>query len=165
MKIRTVVALAGLAISFAMPVLAQGTDTVDPKVRQQIEAALKKLEDAYNEYDAAAFAAGFTEYALELSGGGTAWGRKDIEERYASPPTSSRTPPSSHSSLCRYIQSVTTYARSGNFFIILRKRRGTIPQSMFVRAIPGRSAWPTPSDWKYKGTADMRLDSLGPVSC
>ena len=82
MKIRTVVALAGLAISFAMPVLAQGTDTVDPKVRQQIEAALKKLEDAYNEYDAAAFAAGFTEYALELSGGGTAWGRKDIEERY-----------------------------------------------------------------------------------
>jgi hypothetical protein len=82
MKIRTVVALAGLAISFAVSVLAQGTDTVDPKVRQQIEAALKKLEDAYNEYDAAAFAAGFTEYAFELSRGGTAWGRKDIEERY-----------------------------------------------------------------------------------
>jgi hypothetical protein len=34
-------ALAGLAISFAVPVLAQEQNTVDPEVRQQIEAGVK----------------------------------------------------------------------------------------------------------------------------
>ena len=56
---------------------------VDPEVRQQIEAVLRKHEEAYNEYDAAAFAAGFTQYAVELSQGGMARGREEIEERYA----------------------------------------------------------------------------------
>jgi hypothetical protein len=46
MKIRSVVALAGLTISFALPTFAQEQNTVDPEVRQQIEAVLAKYEDA-----------------------------------------------------------------------------------------------------------------------
>ncbi|MGA8658836.1 MAG: nuclear transport factor 2 family protein [Chthoniobacterales bacterium] len=83
MKRLLVLALAGLTIGFVVPALAQEKDTVSPEIRQQIEAVLKKLEEAYNRYDAAAFAAGFTEYAVELSLGGMARGRQEIEERYA----------------------------------------------------------------------------------
>jgi hypothetical protein len=43
MKIRLVVALVGFAISFAVPTLAQEQNTVDPEVRQQIEAVLMSL--------------------------------------------------------------------------------------------------------------------------
>ena len=83
MRIRLIPTLAGLAVGIAVPVLAQEKDTVDPQVRQQIEAVLGKHEEAYNKYDAAAFAAGFTQYAVELSQGGMARGREEIEERYA----------------------------------------------------------------------------------
>ncbi|MGA8657708.1 MAG: hypothetical protein WB586_16305 [Chthoniobacterales bacterium] len=62
-----------------MPIAAQEKDTVDPEVRHQIEAVLKQHEEAYNKYNAATFAAGFTEYAVELSSGGTARGRKEIQ--------------------------------------------------------------------------------------
>jgi uncharacterized protein (TIGR02246 family) len=82
MKMRLLPTLGALAISIAVPALAQERNTVDPEVRQQIEAVLKKHEEAYNEYDATAFAEGFTQYAVEVSAGGTAWGRKEIEERY-----------------------------------------------------------------------------------
>jgi uncharacterized protein (TIGR02246 family) len=83
MKMRLLLTLAGLAIGFAVPAFAQEKDTVDPQVRQQIEAVLKKHEEAYNKYDAGAFAAGFTQYAVELGAGGLARGRQEIEERYA----------------------------------------------------------------------------------
>ena len=83
MRSRLTLILAGLAIGFASPAFAQEKDTVDPEVRQQIEAVLKKHQEAYNQYDAAAFAAGFTQYAIEVSPGGVASGRQEIEERYA----------------------------------------------------------------------------------
>jgi hypothetical protein len=51
MKIRSVIALIGLAISFAVPAFAQEQNTVDPEVRQQIEAVLMKLGEAYNKHD------------------------------------------------------------------------------------------------------------------
>ena len=35
MKIRSLLALAGLAISFAVPTFAQQKDTVDPRIAQQ----------------------------------------------------------------------------------------------------------------------------------
>jgi hypothetical protein len=54
---RLLVTLAGLAIGCAMPVLAQEQNTVDPEVRQQIEAAVLKYRVACNNYDAAATAA------------------------------------------------------------------------------------------------------------
>jgi hypothetical protein len=60
MKIRSVVALSGLAISFALPSIAEEQNTFDPEVRQQIEAAVTKYEDAYNKNDAGAIAALYT---------------------------------------------------------------------------------------------------------
>jgi sensor domain CHASE-containing protein len=47
MKMRLLLALIGPAISFAVPVLAQEQNTVDPEVRQQIEAATMNIEEAY----------------------------------------------------------------------------------------------------------------------
>ena len=43
MKIGRVVTLVGLVISFASPISAQQKDSVDPEVRQQIEAVLMKF--------------------------------------------------------------------------------------------------------------------------
>jgi ketosteroid isomerase-like protein len=87
MKIRSVVALIGLAISFALPIFAQQQNTVDPEVRQQIEAAVKKHEEAYNKYDAAAYAALYTPDAIEVlswqSEGGATVGQQAIEKMAA----------------------------------------------------------------------------------
>ena len=80
---RSLLALAGLVFGFAWLGLGQEQNTVDPEVRQQIEAVVKKHEQAYNEYDATAFAAGFMQYAVEMSPGGMARGRQEIKERYA----------------------------------------------------------------------------------
>jgi hypothetical protein len=66
MKMRLLLTLAGLAIGFAVPTFAQEKDTVDPEVRQQIEAAVKKHQEAYNRYDAAAYAALYTRDAIIL---------------------------------------------------------------------------------------------------
>src|SRR5690242_2183853 len=62
MKTRLLGALVGLAISFALPTFAQ---TVDPQTRQQIEAAEKNYDVAFNKNDAAAVAALFTTDAVE----------------------------------------------------------------------------------------------------
>jgi uncharacterized protein (TIGR02246 family) len=88
MKIRTVVILLGLAISFALPISAQQKDTVDPEVRQQIEAVAAKFDEAYNKHDAAAVAALFTPDAVEVfrwgTEGGAAVGQQAIKKRYES---------------------------------------------------------------------------------
>ena len=87
MKMRLLPALAGLAI--VLPALAQEENTVDPEVRQQIEAAVLKYQEACNNYDAAATAALFTLDAVEVVGsemadaGSLASGREAIEKRYA----------------------------------------------------------------------------------
>jgi hypothetical protein len=70
MKMSLLFALAGLAICFAVPVLAQEKNTVDPEVRQQIEAVMMRFDDAYNKSDAAAIAALFTQDAVEAWGVG-----------------------------------------------------------------------------------------------
>jgi uncharacterized protein (TIGR02246 family) len=88
MKMRLLSALAGLAIGLAVPTLAQEKNMVAPEVRQQIEAALMKYEEAYNKYDAAAVAAFYTQDAIEVvtfeSAGGVAIGKQAIEKRSAS---------------------------------------------------------------------------------
>jgi hypothetical protein len=83
MKIRLLGVLVGLATSFALPALAQEQNTVDPEVRQQIEAVLVKGDEAYNKGDAAAFAARYTEEAIELTDQGPMYGREAIEKRHA----------------------------------------------------------------------------------
>jgi ketosteroid isomerase-like protein len=64
MKICLIVALAGLAISLALPTFAQQTNTPDPQLRQRLLAVIEKHADAMNKNDAAAAAACFTEDAI-----------------------------------------------------------------------------------------------------
>jgi ketosteroid isomerase-like protein len=76
-----------LAISPVVSAIAQEQNTVDPEVRQQIEAAQMKFDDAYNRSDAAAIADPFTPDAVQVweweSAGGVASDQQAIEKRYA----------------------------------------------------------------------------------
>ena len=77
MKTPFLVALAGLAIGFAVPTLAQ--QTVDPQVREQIDAKIKKSDEAFNNNDAAALAALLTEDAIVVTERGPVFGREPME--------------------------------------------------------------------------------------
>jgi uncharacterized protein (TIGR02246 family) len=86
MSTRLTLTLAWLAICFTVPTFAQQQSAVDPEVRQQIEALLVKGDEAYNKHDAAALAAGYTEDAVLVGGGGGPephFGRQAIEKRIA----------------------------------------------------------------------------------
>jgi hypothetical protein len=54
MKLRLLLTLAGLAISFALPTFAQQEDTVDPQITEQIRALTVRYDAAFNSQDAAA---------------------------------------------------------------------------------------------------------------
>jgi uncharacterized protein (TIGR02246 family) len=82
MKIRLVVALAGLAIGFILPTFAQQKDTVDPKIVEQLREEDKNFEEPYNKHDAAAIAALFTDDAVLVTPHGTFTGRAAIEKKY-----------------------------------------------------------------------------------
>jgi hypothetical protein len=91
MKIRLLLGLAGLALGFALPTVAQEQKTVDPKVRQEIEAVETAFQDAYNKHDAAAIAALHTQDAVELrtwqgSFSGQEAIQKMFEADFAKPP-------------------------------------------------------------------------------
>jgi hypothetical protein len=66
MKLSRLLTLAGLAISFALPSLAQEQNTISPTVRQQIEAVFQKFQHAYNAQDLDTIAALHTQNAIEL---------------------------------------------------------------------------------------------------
>jgi ketosteroid isomerase-like protein len=83
MKIR-LVALIGLAISFAVPTFAQQKEmTLREQDRQQIDALAKKYDAADNNNDASALAALFTEDAVIVPDTGPVNGRGAIEKWYA----------------------------------------------------------------------------------
>jgi uncharacterized protein (TIGR02246 family) len=75
-------ALAGLAISFAAPAIAQQKDTVDPQIAQQTRALASKYDAAFNNNDAAAVAALYTDDGAN-GWHGTSHGRQAIEKAYA----------------------------------------------------------------------------------
>jgi uncharacterized protein (TIGR02246 family) len=81
MKIRSVVALVALAISFALPSFAQEKDTAADS--QKIRALITSYDEAVNKNDAAAAAALYTEDAVLLTPRGPILGRKAIENWYA----------------------------------------------------------------------------------
>jgi uncharacterized protein (TIGR02246 family) len=83
MKIRLVIALVGLAISFALPTFAQQTNKPDPKLRERLVALIQKHNDAINNNDAGAVAALYTEDAVLVEQGGPAFGREAIEKLWA----------------------------------------------------------------------------------
>jgi hypothetical protein len=64
LKNRLLVALVGLAISFALPAFGQQMDTPDPQLRKALVAFNKKVDDGLNNNDAAALAALFTQDAV-----------------------------------------------------------------------------------------------------
>ena len=93
--LKILLAIVGSAISFALPAFAEQDDTAGPPIDQQrdllgIPDALAvfgdrsgKLDDAYNNTDAAAAAALFTEDAVLVTPDGMVFGRQAIEKRYA----------------------------------------------------------------------------------
>jgi uncharacterized protein (TIGR02246 family) len=88
MKIRAVVILIGLAISFALPIFAQEKDDVKPfpftpipagpQLVLQIEAINQKFDQAFNKHDAAAVGALYTANAVQMTPGGSFSGREAI---------------------------------------------------------------------------------------
>ena len=76
MKIRLVVALVGLAVSFALPTFAQQKGTVDSRIAERLTALSKKTDEANNNGDAAALAALYTEDAVLLTNTGPIYGRE-----------------------------------------------------------------------------------------
>ncbi|MGA7882385.1 MAG: DUF4440 domain-containing protein, partial [Terrimicrobiaceae bacterium] len=71
------------AISFALPILGQQTNTPDPQLRQQILAFVEKFDPAFNNNDPAATAALYTDDAVLVVPEGLIYGRKAIKEYYA----------------------------------------------------------------------------------
>jgi hypothetical protein len=83
MKIRLILVLLGLAISFALPTFAQQKNTTDPELREKLIAAIKKHTDALDKNNAAAVAANFTENGILVTPVGPIFGREAIERHYA----------------------------------------------------------------------------------
>jgi uncharacterized protein (TIGR02246 family) len=83
MKVRMILAIVGLATSFALPIFAQQTNSPDPQLRQVIDALTKKTDEAYNNGDAVAMAALYTEDAVLVTDAGPIYGRDAIERHYA----------------------------------------------------------------------------------
>jgi ketosteroid isomerase-like protein len=83
MKTRLLLTVIALAISFALPTFAQEQKTVDPKVRQEIEAIEAAFQEAHNNRDAAAIAALHTSDAVEVrSWQGLFSGQQAIQKMY-----------------------------------------------------------------------------------
>src|SRR5271165_4756643 len=67
MKIRFLLALFGLAISFAVATFAQQPNTPDPQLREALATLLKKMDDGFVNSDAAALAALYTDDAVHVT--------------------------------------------------------------------------------------------------
>ena len=82
MKTRSLLAFAGLAISFALPIFGQQTNKPDPQLRERLITRIKAHTDALDKNDAAAVAGNFTEDGILVTPGGTIFGREAIEKYY-----------------------------------------------------------------------------------
>jgi ketosteroid isomerase-like protein len=77
-----VVPLAGLAISFALPIYAQQKDMADPQTTQKIVALEKAISEGQNNHDGAAIAALYTRDAVFVTTKGPIIGRQAIQKWY-----------------------------------------------------------------------------------
>ena len=84
MKLCLVVTLVGLAINFALPTFAQEKEpTPSEQDRQQLDAMVKKFDEAWNNNDAAALTALYAEDAVIVTDTGPIYGRDAIEKHFA----------------------------------------------------------------------------------
>jgi ketosteroid isomerase-like protein len=83
MNIRVLGALIVLAIGSAVPTFAQQPNAPSPQLREALAACNKKEGEAFNNNDAAALAALYTEDAVEVTDSGTLYGREAIEKHYS----------------------------------------------------------------------------------
>jgi hypothetical protein len=81
MKIRILLALAGLAAGLITPAFSQ--EEVTPEIRQKIEALNQKLDEAINNHDPAGCAACCIATGVVFSPYGTFVGQPGIEKCYA----------------------------------------------------------------------------------
>jgi len=83
MKIRLLLTLVGLAISYALPTFAQQQNTPDPKLREECIALDKNFDGGFINGDAAALAAFYAEDAVIVSPDtGPIYGRDAIGKRF-----------------------------------------------------------------------------------
>jgi hypothetical protein len=92
MKNCLAIALAGLAISLALPSFAQEKEEVNPfpfraiaaspQIVQQLEAINLKLDEAFNKHDAVAVAAIYIVNAIQVTPVGIFSGREAIEKYF-----------------------------------------------------------------------------------
>src|SRR4029077_18917013 len=80
---RLLLALVGLAVSFAPPAFAQPKDKVDPETARQVRALASNYDAAFNRQDAVTVAGLYAEDAVFNTPEGTFQGRQAIEELYA----------------------------------------------------------------------------------
>jgi hypothetical protein len=80
MKMRLLLALVGLAVSFAPPAFAQPKDKVDPETARQVRALASNYDAAFNRQDAVTVAGLYAEDAVFNTPEGTFQGRQAIEE-------------------------------------------------------------------------------------
>ena len=83
MKMRLVVALAGLAISLTLPSSAQQTNMPDLQIVRQLHTIGRKSDEAFLKGDAVALAALYQEDAVLVNDTGPVYGRQAIEKYYA----------------------------------------------------------------------------------
>jgi uncharacterized protein (TIGR02246 family) len=83
MKREIAAVIAGLAISFCWPVMAQQKDLANLQIEQQIRMLAMKYDTAINSHDAAAVAALYTQDAVWVTyHDGKYHGRQAIEQEY-----------------------------------------------------------------------------------
>ena len=84
MKIRLLLALAGLAINFALPAFAQQKEpTPNEQDRQWLDTLVKKFDEVWNNNDAVALAALYAEDAVIVTDTGPIYGRNAIAKHFA----------------------------------------------------------------------------------
>jgi len=82
MKIR-LLALVGLAIFFALPTIAQQTNTPDPQLREALAALNKKFDEGFVNSDAAALAALYTDDGVHITfNEAPIFGREAIQKHF-----------------------------------------------------------------------------------
>jgi ketosteroid isomerase-like protein len=79
---RLLLTVAGMAIGFVLPAIAQQTNTLDLQATQKLRAISKAYDDAVSNNDAAAVASLFTEDAVFVSEQGPIHGRQAIQQWY-----------------------------------------------------------------------------------